>query len=196
MPKPGLRIAIWAGAAVLATTAATVAIGFSQGARPDVLNANDIANHLANQAPVAGPVRGSASPGPDDGAGHGQGTPSGAAGPSQVLTSTGGSVVVQCSGDTAMLVSWAPNPGYRADDDSNRGPSAQVGVRFEKDGSDADVTVSVTCTAGVPSLLEVIGGGGAGDDHGTGGGGDDPASDDHGGGSGGGGSGSNRGSSH
>src|SRR3954447_22356144 len=109
MPKPGLRIAIWAGAAVLATAAATVAIGFSQGARPDVLNANDVENQLAHQAPVAGPVRGSASPGPDDGAGHGQVTPSG---PSQVLASTGGSVVVQCAGDTAMLVSWAPNPGY------------------------------------------------------------------------------------
>src|SRR3954471_18660406 len=184
MPKPGLRIAIWAGAAVLATTAATVAIGFSQGARPDVLNANDIANQLANQAPVAGPIRGSASPGPQDRAGHGQDTPSGTGAPSQVLTSTGGSVVVQCSDDIAMLVSWAPNPGYRADDDAHRGPSAQVGVRFEKDGSDADVTVSVTCAAGVPSLTEVIGGAGA--DHGTGGGGDEPPGDDHGGGSGGG----------
>jgi hypothetical protein len=170
MPTPGLRIAIWAGAAVLATTAATVAIGLSLGARPDVLNAGDIADHLANQAPVAGPPKGSASPGSDDGAGHGQGTPTAAAGEPQVLSSTGGSVVVQCTGDTAMLVSWAPNPGYRADDDSVRGPAAQVSVQFERDASDADVNVSVTCTDGVAALTEQLG-----DDHGgnRGSGGDD-----------------------
>jgi hypothetical protein len=178
MSKSGLRIATWVGAAVLATTAATLAIGFSLGARPDVLSADDVARNLSAQTPVAGSST-PASPGADD-AGNGQG-----GGPSMMLTGSGGSVVVGCADGNATLDSWTPNPGFRADDPV-RGPAAQVSVRFESDSS-GEFTVSATCVNGVPTLATVA------DDRGgqNGGGvpattepGDDNGGQNHGGGGG------------
>jgi hypothetical protein len=45
------------------------------------------------------------------------------------------------------LVSWSPEPGYRARDVA-RGPALQGSVRF--DGDDIEVSVSVRCVRDTP----------------------------------------------
>jgi hypothetical protein len=88
--------------------------------------------------------------------------PSGLDNPSQpvgtVLTSRGGDVVASCLPGGAYLDSWSPSQGYEVDS-VFRGPSAAARVTFE---SGSDVTMVVSCTAGVPSATTYSGE--AGDD--------------------------------
>jgi hypothetical protein len=65
----------------------------------------------------------------------------------RLITSRGGSAIARCTGDTAYLVSWSPEPGYRYDN-LDRGPATEVRVRFR--AGEIRVRVSVTCVAGVP----------------------------------------------
>lgn len=90
----------------------------------------------------------------------------------QVHSLIPGTVTVLCDGAVANLLSWSPNPGFRADDPV-RGPAATVSVRFESDVH-ADYQVSATCADGTASVVL----GPDDDDHG---GRDDDDYDDHGG---------------
>jgi hypothetical protein len=67
---------------------------------------------------------------------------------SAVLTSSGGEAVATCQGADAYLISWSPRQGYQVGD-VIRGPALTARVTFE---SHADrVTMTVSCSAGVPS---------------------------------------------
>ncbi|MGH3500045.1 MAG: hypothetical protein ACRDQA_03945 [Nocardioidaceae bacterium] len=63
------------------------------------------------------------------------------------LSSTGGSVVVRCTGAMAYLRSWSPRQGFESDE-QDRGPARTVSVQFESD--DLDELVTVTCENGAP----------------------------------------------
>jgi uncharacterized membrane protein YgcG len=170
MTKPGLRFALWAGAALAATTIATVAIGASVGANRDVLSQDDVASQLASDGST-----------PDDGMVVGPSntataSPGGAvAGNDKILASRAANLVVQCTGNTAVLKSWTPKAGYRVDE-VVRGPAAKVSVWLESDPFD-DVEAVVTCTDGVAKLTDLVepddhgGGGGSGGSGGSGSGG-------------------------
>lgn len=67
-----------------------------------------------------------------------------------VLTSSGGEAVASCQGADAYLISWSPLQGYQVGGVS-RGPALTARVTFE---SRADrVTMTVSCSAGVPSAV-------------------------------------------
>ena len=88
---------------------------------------------------------------------------------STVLTSSGGTVVADCRPGGAYLVSWSPDPGYEAGR-VIRGPAVTARVTFNSAAN--SVTMTVSCSAGVPTATSTVGGsGGWGDD--GGGGGDD-----------------------
>ena len=93
-----------------------------------------------------------------------------AAGPaSTVLTSPGGTVVADCRPAGAYLVSWSPVPGYESGA-VIRGPAVTARVTFNSAAN--SVTMTVSCSAGVPTATTTVGrSGGWGDD--GGGGGDD-----------------------
>ncbi len=86
----------------------------------------------------------------------------------RVLTSSGGSVVVRCTGGAARasvyLVSWSPAQGYRVADVA-RGPGEEAEIEFESDQS--SVPVRYQCTASGP-VQQVGGGSSGGYDDGTG----------------------------
>ncbi len=88
-----------------------------------------------------------------------------AAGGGTVLSSPGGSVLADCGGSGAYLISWSPQQGYQADD-VVRGPAAVARVDFLNGPS--GVRVAVTCAGSVPT--EAVHGLWGGDDGGTGGG--------------------------
>ncbi len=70
----------------------------------------------------------------------------------EVWSGPPGTITVRCVGNTATLLSWSPNPGYRSDDPVT-GPAAEVSVRFENDSNDADYKVTATCTDGVANVV-------------------------------------------
>ncbi len=74
-------------------------------------------------------------------------SPSASPGPPHQLSSSGGTVIARCTGTSAYLVSWSPEPGYRVDD-TRRGPAGTAFVVFVN-GSQR-VTLAVRCVAGVP----------------------------------------------
>lgn len=154
MPKTTVRIAIWAAAAAVAVGASTAAVAAASAGRAGhVLSPADVARALADDDRSGEAVTGSPVLVPGDGA--------------KYVSGQGGTVVVACEGDQAVLVSWSPNEGYRADDPV-RGPAAKASVEFESDTAD-DVTVQVTCVAGAPQVDHVV----DADDHGGDGGGHD-----------------------
>src|SRR5512142_3486437 len=65
-----------------------------------------------------------------------------------VLSSPGGSVLADCGGSGAYLISWSPQQGYQADD-VVRGPAATAVVEFLNGSS--GVRVAVTCAGSVPT---------------------------------------------
>ena len=88
---------------------------------------------------------------------------------STVLTSQGGTVVADCRPAGAYLVSWSPVPGYESGT-VIRGPAVTARVTFNSAAN--SVTMTVSCSAGVPTATTTVGrSGGWGDD--GGGGGDD-----------------------
>lgn len=103
--------------------------------------------------PVAKPARPSPTATPD----HSQATattPSPAATQNDentsgtVFTSKGGEVLASCQAAGAYLLSWTPLQGFHVDD-VLRGPAAAARVTFESTA--VDMTMMVTCSAGVPS---------------------------------------------
>ena len=75
----------------------------------------------------------------------------------RVLTSSGGSVVVRCTGATVYLVSWSPAQGYRVNE-VQRGPGEEAQIDFESDRS--SVSVTYRCTSSGP-VQQVDGGDGS-----------------------------------
>ena len=73
------------------------------------------------------------------------------------LTVPGGTLVARCAGSQVELMSWSPDPGYRADD-VVRGPATTASVKFKNDGTENEV--AVTCRDGEPHAETV-----ADDDH-------------------------------
>jgi hypothetical protein len=174
MTKTGMRIAMWAAVALVTVAVAVAAVTAATGGRDDrVLTASDVNNQLAV-----------------DGSAPATLTPSDTTDPSAVPTveSTmrvgegrtyqsdvqGGLVTVACADNLAQLKLWSPKSGYRADH-VVRGPATVASVQFESDTYD-DVTITVTCAAGTPTIHQNA----EADDHGGGGGGgDDNSGRDH-----------------
>lgn len=73
---------------------------------------------------------------------------SGSAPAGTVLASSAGTVVATCEAAGAYLISWSPQQGYEVGD-VFRGPAATASVQFES--RTAEVTMTVSCSAGVPS---------------------------------------------
>jgi serine/threonine-protein kinase len=80
-----------------------------------------------------------------------------------VLSSQGGTVVADCRPGGAYLVSWSPDPGYEAGT-VIRGPVVTARVTFNSAAN--SVTMTVSCSAGVPAATSTIGGSGSGGDDG------------------------------
>jgi hypothetical protein len=87
---------------------------------------------------------------------------------STVLTSVGGTVVAECRSAGAYLVSWSPTPGYEIGL-VVRGPASIAHVAFSSAAN--SVTMMVSCSAGVPTVNNILrnpgsgsGGGGGGDE--------------------------------
>ena len=88
---------------------------------------------------------------------------------STVLTSAGGTVVADCRPAGAYLVSWSPTPGYEIGL-VVRGPVSIAHVAFSSAAN--SVTMMVSCSAGVPTVNNIVHNPGSGSG-GSGGGGDD-----------------------
>lgn len=70
-----------------------------------------------------------------------------------VLSSGGGTVVAGCATEGAYLLSWSPQQGFEARN-VVRGPAATAQVVFKS--SQRTVTMTVSCTAGVPSAATQV----------------------------------------
>ncbi len=145
MTKTALRPAALIIAAVAVTATATALITASLIGNDSVLSSDDVDRQLAG---ATGTPTGNAT-------GTQQATPTttttatAAAGSGDVVsTLTPGIVTLRCDGAQITLVSWSPNPGWRADDPV-RGPAAEVSVRFESDVAE-DYKVTATCVNGAP----------------------------------------------
>lgn len=159
MTMPGWKIVTWAAAAVAVTAVAALAIGASVSAGGDALSEDEVATALAADDPTQSPQTSSPGADPTTGATT-TALPGGSLLGGEVLRTTPGAVVVRCDSGSATLVSWSPNPGYRADE-VVRGPAAAVSVWFESDVAN-DVKVVATCANGKASVTELV----EQDDHG------------------------------
>jgi hypothetical protein len=65
-----------------------------------------------------------------------------------VLTSEGGTLVANCTGARAYVVSWSPQQGF-ASSDVVRGPATNAQVTFTN--GQLTVTMVVSCATGVPT---------------------------------------------
>jgi hypothetical protein len=180
MNQSAVRPLVWVIAAVAVTATATALITASLVADNSVRSPQEVADALAAATSTATTTPTTSTPTSSTP------TTSGTTGPGSTATVVGGAgdltstltpgiVTVHCDGPLATLVSWSPNPGWRADDPV-RGPAAEVSVRFESDVA-ADYKVTATCAQGVPVVKlgpdDHHGGGRDDDDHRRGRGGDD-----------------------
>ena len=173
MVKPGVRVLLWGVTAAVVTVVASFAIAASVVAGGNVLSREDVARALtptpaSTRTPgnATGANPNSTAPSP---AGSAPTAPGGAAGSGandRIVSGASGSVTVRCDGDMASLLSWSPNPGYRADDPV-RGPAATVSVKFESQVAQ-DMIVTATCSGGQATVTETA----EADDHSGPGGGD------------------------
>lgn len=165
MSKPAVRPVVWAVAAVAVIATATAFITASLVADDSVLSPQDVDRALAGATgtPSANPPSAHAPSGsaPETAATATAGERGPDIDTSQLVVLEPATVTVACRGALAELVSWSPNPGWRADD-PERGPAVQVSVRFESD-TDADYKVTATCVDGAPVVNL-----GPDDDHGGG----------------------------
>ncbi|HKA97496.1 MAG TPA: hypothetical protein VKD66_14610 [Streptosporangiaceae bacterium] len=101
-----------------------------------------------------------------------------------VLASSGGSVVARCATAGAFLLSWSPQQGFQAGS-VIRGPASAARVVFTTTAS--TVTMTVSCSGGVPSAATTVANAEVEDNGGRGGGGGSNSGPGGGGGGGGGG---------
>jgi hypothetical protein len=175
-PRIPVLVAGWLAGAAAAATAVTLALSalgsglFGTAGHP--LSIAQVQQQLAQ----AGQEPSTATAGPPQ--------PIDQDGTSGAKNTNGGSVVVRCTSQGALLMAATPALGYRADD-LLQGPAPAVWVSFRSDSAEAHVAAS--CAAGKPRFTVTS------EPHGDRGGGSPspgtvPASgvDDHGGGHGGG----------
>jgi hypothetical protein len=178
-------VAAWLLGAATATAGSLLAISLlGQGITGDpgrLLTQDAVTRALASEAaeasspPVTTPSRQLASPSPsasatpaatgtspphasDPASAPAPGTAPGAANGGTVLTSAGGEVVASCQPAGAYLISWSPLQGYEVDG-VTRGPAVTARVNFSPvavSPTAREVTMVVSCSAGVPSAREVL----------------------------------------
>jgi hypothetical protein len=170
MTRTTTRLVGWLAVAFIAVAAATALILGTTGSRADVLSQDDVRDRLGRVSSDGGSFT-PTSAAPSTSATAGQ-----VGDATTVFQSAGGRVTLSCDGPTARLVSWSPNPGYRADD-VTVGPAPLVSVWFESD-TNADLLVKAACSpAGKAEPVVVV----EADDHGGGSGkGGDGSGDDSG----------------
>ncbi len=131
----------WLLAAVVTAGAATVALDVVGagllGPQDRPLSAADVARALET-------VPAGTTPPPA--------TPSSSAPAPRGLAVPGGTLVATCAAGQVTLMSWSPDPGFRADDVS-RGPAAAASVKFKNGGTEN--LVVVTCQDGEPHAAAV-----------------------------------------
>ncbi|MDG4765375.1 septum formation initiator [Solwaraspora sp. WMMD406] len=153
----------WCLAAAAATTIGLAALrvvgeGITGGPAGDVLTADEIARQLAAASAVPSAAAPTAVPSGSPTAVRPSSEASAAASPStdsgavvrQVAVTPGGTVVAECDGQLARLVSWAPAQGFVAAD-VDRGPDDDAEVSFE--GPPGEYEVSVACVGGRPEII-------------------------------------------
>ncbi|MCI0687046.1 MAG: hypothetical protein L0Y54_07405 [Sporichthyaceae bacterium] len=145
-------LAVTLAASVISLGAVTL-VGSSIGDQTsDPLSAAEVQRHLeltatGSATPSGGPT---ATSSPSESP-TGTPDPTGsAAGPSELLSETGGSVVAYCTGGLAVLESWSPDDGFRVHDEQ-RGPARTASVEFRSDDDDR-YTFLVSCQSSQPTL--------------------------------------------
>jgi serine/threonine-protein kinase len=106
----------------------------------------------ATARPTSPPSNPTADPSPPP-SGGADPSPAPTGGAGTVLTSKGGEVVASCQPAGAYLLSWSPAQGYSAGN-VHRGPAAVARVTFETAAN--EVTMTVTCSAGVPTARSSV----------------------------------------
>lgn len=146
MRRQALGFFGWLCATLIATAVGIGAVSLlSEGLTSDSmtpLSGDAVTKALATAAPAAPPP--TSTPSPD--------TSTVPTGPSQSLSSPGGTVIARCEGDLAYLVSWSPAQGWSVDE-HQRGPATSTMIQFEGDtdsNDDLEVTLTVTCRSGSP----------------------------------------------
>ncbi|MGI5215144.1 septum formation initiator [Plantactinospora sp. CA-290183] len=169
--RTGLAVTGWllaAGAATVTGLAAVQVIGAGlTGPAGEVRSPDEVSRALAASPGPAAPsgaappgpagsgspgTSGLGSPGPSD---PGSPAPGGASasGTRRLLSTPGGTVVAECTGQRVWLASWTPAQGFRVQD-VDRGPDDDAELTFR--GSGRHIEVEVECPAGepVPSWTE------------------------------------------
>lgn len=144
------------GAAALAGVASIDTLAGSAGGGP--LSQQQVADRLARASQSASQPASSGASEPAPGASPSTGTePSAGTSPARKYYPTsGGSLWVTCTGESATLDTMSPRPGYRMDG-SQPGPGPTVWVKFKVDVSRGHATeylVTVSCPGGVPQMSE------------------------------------------
>ena len=155
-----LGIAAWLVGASMATVGSLLAVSaLGQGMNPaadEQVSVETVNQALAKEAAErsAAMPRRSVSPAPSPAARHSSAAHRPAPPPSPqtaggtVLTSQGGTLVVNCAGRRAYLVSWSPQQGFGSSD-VVRGPATNAQVTFT--GGQVAVTMVVSCDGRVPT---------------------------------------------
>ncbi|MFV2087030.1 septum formation initiator [Micromonospora sp. LOL_021] len=153
-----LTAAGWGLAAGLATLIGVAAIrvvgeGLTGGPAGEVLSQAEIARELAaaeSAEPEAGRSPSGAPPtGPAVPTATGAATTGGPDAVRRAAATPGGTVVAECAGGRARLVSWAPAQGYTATD-VDRGPDDDVEVSFV--GPAGEYEVDAVCVGDQPEI--------------------------------------------
>lgn len=141
----------WLAAAVVATLIGVGAlrlVGESIAGTPGgVLSQEQVSRELA-QSPTPGSTsQPAATPSPS--ANVSSSSPPGS---QKVARANGGSVVAECRGGLAWLVSWAPAPGF-GEHEVSRGPAAEAEVDFR--GPAGRSKIKVRCDSGGQPVAEI-----------------------------------------
>ncbi|MGW1029313.1 hypothetical protein ACWD4J_37500 [Streptomyces sp. NPDC002577] len=153
-PRPLIAVVGWLAAAAAATLTGLAAVhvigdGITTSADGDVLTPQQVEQQLASAtaSPAADPSTGSPTTTPAVTPSDGPSSTPSSRAARKVIQTPGGTVVAECSGPVATLVSMAPAQGYgvkRAD----RGPDEHAEVTFEAAAS--KVELRVRCVNGKP----------------------------------------------
>jgi hypothetical protein len=152
----------WVAGAALAVAVGMLALSSIGGGRiPDALQPappDSVIQDVPGRPGAASATRsaaGSASPTPRPSRSQAGPAPSttGAKPPGssrRVISTSAGSIVVECRSSQAYLVSWSPEPGYSADK-VRRGPAEVVSVRLRAPGEKVDL--AARCVDGIPQRV-------------------------------------------
>ncbi len=147
-----LAAAGWLAAAVVATLVGLGAlrlVGESIAGTPGgVLSQEQVGRDLS-AIPESAPATASVAPTPTPSASASSSSPPGA---QKVARAQGGSVVAECRGGLASLVSWAPAPGF-GEHEVDAGPATEAEVDFR--GPAGRSKIKVRCDSGGQPVAEI-----------------------------------------